>query len=154
MIMAQDRPLDISSPGEVAPKQKTIKRQRMQNCSKPFKYDVQQEAYNGPKKPLMPPEQAVHHVPPLSLLASQAITKQRALANDFAFLQDIHTESKCPEHNGYNTNCVARPTCSLNHIPNSASYNHSLTDPLLTLIPSKPQSTGAYHLPELHVRTY
>ena len=51
----------------------------------------------------MPPEQAVHHVPPLSLLASQATTKRRTLENDFAFLQDIHTESKCSEHNGYNT---------------------------------------------------
>jgi len=75
----------------------------MQHRSKPVQYDVQQETYNGPKKPLMPPEQAVHHVPPLSLLTSQAITKQRALENDFAFLQDIHTESKCPEYNGYNT---------------------------------------------------
>ena len=48
----------------------------------------------------MPPEQAVHHVPPLP---SQAITKQRALENYFPILKDIHTESKCPEHNGYNT---------------------------------------------------
>jgi len=23
--------------------------------------------------------------------------------NEFAFLQDIHTQSKCPEYNGYNT---------------------------------------------------
>ena len=65
----------------------------MEDHSKKVKYDVQQEAYTGPKKPLMTPEQAVHHVPPLSLLASQAIAKQRALENDFAFLQDIHTES-------------------------------------------------------------
>ena len=103
MIMAQVRPPDFSSPDEVAPKRKTIKRQPMQDRSKPVKYDVQQETYNGPKKPLMPPEQAVHHVPPLSLLASQAITKQRALENYFPILKDIHTESKCPEHNGYNT---------------------------------------------------
>ena len=103
MIMAQVRPPDISSPGEVAPKQKTIKRQTMQDRSKLVKYDVQQETYNGPKKPLMPPEQAVHPVPPPSLLASQATTKQRVLENDFVFLKCIHTESKCPEHNGYNT---------------------------------------------------
>ena len=87
----------------MAPKRKTIKRQPMRDRSNPVKYDVQQEAYNGPKKPLMPPEQAVHHVPPLSLLAFQAITKQRTLENYFAILKDIHTELKCPEHNGYNT---------------------------------------------------
>ena len=52
----------------------------MQDRSNPVKYDVQYETYNGSRKPLLPPEQAVHH--PLSLLASQAITKQRALEND------------------------------------------------------------------------
>ena len=103
MVMAQVRPPGISSLGEVAPKRKTTKRQLMQDRSKPVKYDVQQETYNGPKKPLMPPEQAVHHVPPLSLLASPAITKQRAMETEFAFLQDIHMVSKCPEFNGYNT---------------------------------------------------
>ena len=66
-------------------------------------YDVQQETYNGPKKPLMPPEQATHYVPPLSPLASKAITKQWTLENEFAFLQDIHTKTNCPEYNGYNT---------------------------------------------------
>ena len=35
MIMAQFRPPDISSPGEVDPKRKTIKRQLMQDRSKP-----------------------------------------------------------------------------------------------------------------------
>ena len=152
MIMAQVRPPDISSPGEVAPKRKTILRQPMQDRSKPDKYDVQQQTYNGPKKPLMPQEQAVHHVPPLS---SQAITKQRALENYFPILKDMHTESKCPEHNGYKTiDCVAKPTCSLNHVPKSPSYHHSLTDPLLTMIPSKPQLRGACLLPELQLRTY
>ena len=103
MIMAHVRPPSISSPGELDPMQKTIKRQPMQDRSKPVKFGVQQETNNGPKKPLMPPEQAVHHVSPLSLLVSQAITKHRALENEFAFLQDIHTKSKCPEHNGCNT---------------------------------------------------
>ena len=65
MIMGQVRPPDSSNRGEVAPKRKTTKPQPMQDRSKPVKYDVQQETYNGPKKPLMPPEQAVHHVPPL-----------------------------------------------------------------------------------------
>ena len=103
MIMAQVRPPGRCSPGEVAPKRKTIKRQPMPDRTKPIEYDVQQQTYTGPKKPLMPPEQAVRHIPPLSLLTSQVITKQRALENDFAFLRDIHTELKCPEYNGYNT---------------------------------------------------
>ena len=51
----------------------------------------------------MPIELAVQNTPALSFLASQVITKQRALENDFAFLQDIHLEPKCPEYNGYNT---------------------------------------------------
>ena len=135
----------------MAPKRKTIKRQPTQDRSKLVKYDVQQETYNGPKKLLMPPEQAVHHVPPQSLLASQAITKQRALENYFAFLKDIHTELNTT---AITLDCVAKPTCSLNHIPKSPSYHHSLTDPLLTLIPSKPQSREACHLPELQVMTF
>ena len=93
MIMAQVRPPSIRSPGEMAPKRKTIKRQPMQDRLKPVKYDVQQETYSGFKKPLMPTGQAVHHVAPLSLLASQAITNYRTLENEFAFSQDIHTES-------------------------------------------------------------
>jgi len=103
MIMAEVRPPGTVSHGDVAPKRKTIKRQPMQDRSKPVEYNVQLETYNGPKKPLMPQEEAVHHIPSLSLLASQTITKQRAMDNDFAFLQDIHTDSKCPEYNGYNT---------------------------------------------------
>ena len=51
----------------------------------------------------MPKEQALYQVPSLSLLASQAITARRALENDFAYFQDIHTEPHCPEYNGYNT---------------------------------------------------
>ena len=51
----------------------------------------------------MPLEQAVNKVLPLSLLATQVVTAQRALENEFAFFQDILDESKCPEYNGYNT---------------------------------------------------
>ena len=105
MTMTQVRPPSISSPGGLDSHAENHQTQPMQGCSKPVKYDhdVQQETFNGPKKPLMPREQAARYVPPLSLLASQANTKQRALENEFAFLQDIHTKSKCPEYNGYNT---------------------------------------------------
>ena len=49
------------------------------------------------------PEQALNHIPTLSFLASQAIAVQRAVENDFVFLQDIHTQPKCPDYNGFNT---------------------------------------------------
>ena len=49
--------------------------------------------------------------------------------------------------------CVTKPACSLNQIPKSPSY-HALTDPLLTLIPSKLQLRGVCSLSELQVRKY
>ena len=104
MIMAQGRLPSNVSPDEVVTMRKVIKQQPMQDHSKPIKYEVQQERYDGPKKPPMPMEQAVKQVPCLSFLDTKVITAQRALENDFAFFQDIHTsESKCPEYNGYNT---------------------------------------------------
>ena len=65
MIMAQ-----VKLPGnagfyEVSLNRKTIKRQPMQDRSKSIKYDVKQEKYDGPKKPAMPPEQALNHIPTL-----------------------------------------------------------------------------------------
>ena len=49
------------------------------------KYDVQQARYDGPKKPAMPPEQALNDIPTFSFLASQAITVQRAVKNDSSY---------------------------------------------------------------------
>ena len=66
MIMAQGRLPSNVSPDEVDPMRKVIKQQPMQDHSKPIKYEVQQERYNGPKKPPMPMEQAVKQVPCLS----------------------------------------------------------------------------------------
>lgn len=103
MIMAKVQLPGNASSDEIAPKRKTIKRQPMQDRSKTIKYAVQQEKYDGPKKPPMPPEQAVNQVPPLFFLAAQVISARRALENDFAFFQDIVADQKCPEYNGYNT---------------------------------------------------
>ena len=52
----------------------------------------------------MPEERAVKEVPFLSSLATQVITAQRAVEDDFVFFQDINTVASCPEYNGYNTN--------------------------------------------------
>ena len=100
MIVAEVPLTSNFVPEEVAPKQKILRRETMKD---PIKYEVQQEKYTGPKKPSMPLEQAVKQVPRLSFLATQVITAQRALENDFAFFQNIHNESNCPEYNGYNT---------------------------------------------------
>ena len=103
MIMAQVKLPGNAGLDEVSHERKNIKRQPMQDRSKSIKYDVQQESYDGPKKPAMPPEQALNHIPTLSFLASQAIAVQRAVENDFVFLQDIHADPKCPEYSGFNT---------------------------------------------------
>ena len=58
MIMTNVQlPGNVSS-DEVASKRKTIKRQPMQDRSKPVAYVVDQEKYDGPKKPPMPLEQS------------------------------------------------------------------------------------------------
>ena len=76
MIMAQVRSPSISSPAELDPMQKTIKRQPMQDRSKPVKYDVQQVTYNGPKKPLVTPTTSCPLRTSSIAISSQAITKQ------------------------------------------------------------------------------
>ena len=74
MVVAHVRCPHVNvNPDEVVPKQKPIKRQPVQHLTKPMKFDVQQENYDAPKEPSMPPEQGVNQVPPLLLLANQAI---------------------------------------------------------------------------------
>ena len=151
MIMAQVRPPDISSPNEVAPKRKTITRQPMQDRSKPDKYDVQQETTMDPRSPWCPQNK-------LSTTYLLYLPKQ-SLNNELWRITFQSWRTYIRNRSVLNTtvttlDCVAKPTCSLNHIPKSPSYHHSLTDPLLTLIPPKPQSRGASLLPELQVRTY
>ena len=76
LTMAQVRSPSISSPAELDPLQKTIKRQPMQDRSKPVKYDVQQVTYNGSKKPLMTPITSCPLRTSSIAISSQAITKQ------------------------------------------------------------------------------
>ena len=57
----------------------------------------------NPRSPWCPKNKTRTSFIATAVLASQAITKQRALENDFAILQDMPTELKCTEHNGYNT---------------------------------------------------
>ena len=66
MIMAQVQPPGSDLPDTVVCKRKTIKRQPIGDRAKLVQYDVQQERYDGPKKPPMPPGQTFNQVPPLS----------------------------------------------------------------------------------------
>ncbi len=81
---------------------RTIKRQMMEDRSKPISYEVPKSTYEGPKKPPMPAFVALNNVPPLVFLVSKVMEQERANEYDFAFLQDIQ-HSPCPEYNGYNT---------------------------------------------------
>ena len=119
LIMAQVRPSGISSLGEVAPKRKTIKRQLKQGCSKPVKYDVQQETYNGPKKSLLHPEQAFHHVP-LSL-PKQPLNNEHWKMNLHSCRIFIWNRSVL-NSTGTSLDCVAKPACSLNQSCNKYIY--------------------------------
>ena len=101
MIMAQVRL--PGSDSQIIGTKKTIPRQRMEDRSKPVKYDTMEVKYDGPKKPPMPPNIALNRVPSLWFLAKQNITQHRAFESDLAFFQDVITDSKCPEYNGYNT---------------------------------------------------
>ena len=106
-----------------------------------------------PRSPWWPPEQAAHYVPPLSPLAP------KQSQNDEHWRMNLHScRTYIRKRTVLNTTAttldtVAKPACSLNHIPKSPYYQ-SLTDPLLSLIPSKPQSRGSCLLPALQVRTY
>ncbi|MCP3889476.1 MAG: hypothetical protein GY702_11490, partial [Desulfobulbaceae bacterium] len=108
IIMAQVQLPDNNNNRSIAgPKTpKTIKRQPMEDRAKPVDYEVQQETYDGPKKPPMPLDVALNQVPPLWLMVSHLILVQRAKENDFAFFKDMQIEANCPEYNGYKTSLV------------------------------------------------
>ena len=145
MIMAQVKLPGNAGLGEVSHERKTIKRQPMQDRSQSIKYDVQQESYDGPKKPTMPPEQALNHIPTLSFLASQAIAVQRAVENDFVFLQDIHAEPKCPEYSGFNTR-LCREAGMLPQPKTDVAFLPLIDRPLLTMTPLRLQYIKGCHL--------
>ena len=55
------------------------------------------------KKPQMPPEKATRAVPPLHVLAHQAIQLSRTHVLDFDFLKRVITKPNTPEFGGFNT---------------------------------------------------
>ena len=75
----------------------------MEDRFKLINYDTPQVKYVGPNKPPMPQHIALNQVPPLCFLVSQNISQRRASENDLVFFQNVITDPKCPEYNGYNT---------------------------------------------------
>ena len=138
MIMAQVKLPGNAGLDEVSLERKTIKRQPMKDRSKSIKYDVQQERYDGPKKPAIPPEQALNHIPILSFLASQAIAVQRAVENDFVFHRTYILNQNVLITMGSILDYVEKPACFLNTRLTLLSY-HLLTAPLLTMTPPRLQ---------------
>ena len=83
--------------------QSILKAERMEDRFKLINYDTPQIKYVGPNKPPMPQHIALNQVPPLWFLVSQNISQRRASENDLVFFQNVITDPKCPEYNGYNT---------------------------------------------------
>ena len=91
--------------------------------SQPIQYEVEVQAYQGPKKPPMPMQAATQLVPTLAVLAKSVLSQKRSSENDFGFLQDVVTSPDCPEFNGYNTRLcreagmLPRPCTRITYLP-------------------------------------
>ena len=68
--------------------------------STPITYDLNILEYNGPKNPEMPEYAAENVILPLKILSSIIISKERAMNDDFAFLNDVISFENIPEFNG------------------------------------------------------
>ena len=67
----------------------TIKRLKKVEMSENILPDIPIHEYEGPKKPEMPKDAALHSPLPLRVIVSQVISLQRARETDFNFLTDI-----------------------------------------------------------------
>ena len=91
--------------------------------------------YNGPKKPDMPKAWCERRVPPLKVLASQAVSLFRAHDIDHNFLQEIvDNASRTPEYNGFNVD-LAR-----NHGHSVKPATTAIYTPLIDMTPSDPDT--------------
>ena len=91
--------------------------------------------YNGPKKTDMPEAWCERRVPPLKVLASQAVSLFRAHDIDHHFLQEIVDNESCtPEYNGFNV-ALAR-----NHGHSVKPATTAINTPLIDITPSDPDT--------------
>ena len=82
----------------------TIPRVSKADMSQQTDFELPIQRYQGPKKVPMPDNCSKKFVPPLKVLCSCIIAKERA---DFLFMSEINSNDNCPEFNGFNTS-VAR----------------------------------------------
>ena len=94
--------------------------------------DIPIHEYEGPKKPEMPKDAALHSPLPLRVIVSQVISLQRARETDFNFLTDIIYVQNTPELGGYNTR-LAREQGHASKARTKAVYL-----PLIDLPPAEP----------------
>ena len=85
----------------------TIPRVSKADMSQQIDFELPIQRYQGPKKVPMPDNCSKKFVPPLKVLSSCIIAKERAEELDFSFMSEINSNDNCPEFNGFNTS-VAR----------------------------------------------
>ena len=85
----------------------TIPRVSKADMSQQIDFELSIQRYQGPKKVPMPDNCSEKFVPPLKVLCSCIIEKERAEELDFSFMSEINSNDNCPEFNGFNTS-VAR----------------------------------------------
>ena len=85
----------------------TIPRVSKEDMSQQIDFELPIQRYQGPKKVPMPDNCSKKFVPPLKVLCSCIIAKERAEEHDFSFMSEINSNDNCPEVNGFNTS-VAR----------------------------------------------
>ena len=91
--------------------------------------------YHGPKKPDMPANCCNRIVPPLAVLASQAVSLSRAHDIDHHFLREVIDNPSCtPEYNGFNV-MLAR-----NQAHSAMPATTAIYTPLIDMTPSDPDT--------------
>ena len=85
----------------------TIPRVSKEDMSQQIDFELPIQRYQGSKKVPMPDNCSKKFVPPLKVLCSCIIAKERAEEHDVSFMSEINSNDNCPEFNGFNTS-VAR----------------------------------------------
>ena len=112
----------------------TIPRVSKADMSQQIDFELPIQRYQGPKKVPMPDNCSKKFVPPLKVLCSCIIAKERAEELDFSFMSEINSNDNCPEFNGFNTS-VAREQGQASKPKTQAVYL-----PLIDTPPSDPDT--------------
>ena len=112
----------------------TIPRVSKADMSQQIYFELPIQHYQRPKKVPMPDNCSKKFVPPLKVLCSCIIAKERAEELDFSFMSEINSNDNCPEFNGFNTS-VAREQGQALKPKTQAVYL-----PLIDMPPSDPDT--------------